>query len=84
MQQFFLGGDFFLRLPAGVSLNKVKRVTFCAGIRCVAGEHKFIIVLYSRTWELGTRKGLSKTVLNSEVVLFIMSISFYVLNRPGD
>ncbi len=30
---------------------------------------------YSGTWELGTPKGLSKTVLNSEVVLFLRSIS---------
>ncbi len=32
---------------------------------------------YSGTWELGTPKGLSKTVLNSEVVLFFRSISMY-------
>ncbi len=31
--------------------------------------------LYSGTWELGTPKGLSETVLNSEVVLFLRSIS---------
>ncbi len=31
--------------------------------------------LYSGTWELGTPKGLSKTFLNSEVVLFLRSIS---------
>ncbi len=30
---------------------------------------------YSETWELGTPKGLRKTVLNSEVVLFLRSIS---------
>ncbi len=30
---------------------------------------------YSGTWELGTPNGLSKTVLNSEVVLFLRSIS---------
>ena len=30
---------------------------------------------YSGTWELGTPKGLSKTVPNSEVVLFLRSIS---------
>ncbi len=36
---------------------------------------------YSETWELGTLKGLSKTVLNSEVVLFPR---FYVLNRLRD
>ncbi len=33
--------------------------------------------IYSETWELGTPKGLSKTVLNSEVVLFLRSISMY-------
>ena len=33
--------------------------------------------MYSGTWELGTPKGLSKTVLNSEVVLFARSISMY-------
>ncbi len=32
---------------------------------------------YSGTWELGTPKGLWKTVLNSEVVLFLRSISMY-------
>ncbi len=32
---------------------------------------------YSETWELGTPKGLSKTVLNSEVVLFLRFISMY-------
>ncbi len=31
--------------------------------------------IYSGTWELGTPKGMSKTVLNSEVVLFLRSIS---------
>ncbi len=30
---------------------------------------------YSATWELGTPNVLSKTVLNSEVVLFLRSIS---------
>ncbi len=33
--------------------------------------------LYSGTWELGTHKGLWKTVLNSEVVFFLRSISIY-------
>ncbi len=33
--------------------------------------------MYSGTWELGTPKGLRKTVLNSEVVLFFRSISMY-------
>ncbi len=32
---------------------------------------------YSGTWELGTLTGLWKTALNSEVVLFLMSISVY-------
>ncbi len=32
---------------------------------------------YSESWELGTAKGLSKTALNSEVVLFLRSISAY-------
>ena len=34
-------------------------------------------MLYSETWELGTAKGLSETVLNSEVVLFPRFISMY-------
>ncbi len=33
--------------------------------------------LYSETWELGTPKGLPKTVLNSKVVLFLRFISMY-------
>ncbi len=33
--------------------------------------------MYSRTWELGTPKGLWKTVLNSELVLFLRFISVY-------
>ncbi len=32
---------------------------------------------YSGTWELGTPKGLSKTALNSEVVLLVRLISMY-------
>ncbi len=35
------------------------------------------IPIYSETWELGTSKGLPKTVLNSEVVLFLRFISMY-------
>ncbi len=35
------------------------------------------IYIYSGTWELGTPKGLRKTVLNSKVVLFLRSISVY-------
>ncbi len=35
------------------------------------------VSIYSGTWELGTPKGLWKTVLNSEVVLFLRSISLY-------
>ncbi len=35
------------------------------------------IIRYSGTWELGTPKGLWKTVLNSEVVLFLRFISLY-------
>ncbi len=47
---------------------------------------------YSETWELGTPNGLRKTVLISEVVLFLRSISTYwiqlgtevaVLNSQG-
>ncbi len=33
--------------------------------------------IYSGIWELGTPKGLPKHVLNSEVVLFLRSISMY-------
>ncbi len=36
-----------------------------------------ICCIYSGTWELGTPKGLRKTVLNSEVVLFLRSICVY-------
>ncbi len=32
-------------------------------------------LIYSGTWELGTPKWLSETVLNSEVVLFLRFIS---------
>ena len=35
------------------------------------------INIYSETWELGTPTGLWKTVLNSELVLFLRSISVY-------
>ncbi len=34
-------------------------------------------IRYSETWELGTPKGLSKTVLNFKVVLFRRFISMY-------
>ncbi len=33
--------------------------------------------MYSETWELGTFKGLSKTVLNSKVALLLRSLSMY-------
>ncbi len=33
--------------------------------------------MYSETSELGTAKGLSKTALNSQVVLFLRSIFMY-------
>ncbi len=36
-----------------------------------------VIIIYSETWELGTPKGLSKTVVNSEVVFFPRSISMH-------
>ena len=32
---------------------------------------------YSETYELGIHKGLLKTVLNSEMVLFLRSFSMY-------
>ena len=35
------------------------------------------IYMYSETWQLGTPRGLRKSVLNSEVVLFLRSISTY-------
>ena len=38
-------------------------------------QQNLILFTYSETWELGTPKGLSKTVLNSEIVLFLRSIS---------
>ncbi len=37
----------------------------------------YLLHIYSGTWELGTPKGLWKTVLNSEVVLFLRFISVY-------
>ncbi len=36
--------------------------------------------IYSETWELGTPKGLPKTVLNSKVVLFLRFISMYQID----
>ncbi len=39
---------------------------------------------YSGTWELGTPKALSKSVLNSEVVLFLKSISMYWIDIGSD
>ncbi len=41
------------------------------------------VYLYSETWELGTPEGLSKTVLNSNV-LFFSQVHFYVVNRLRD
>ncbi len=39
-------------------------------------SYLFGTLLYSGTWELGSPKGLSKTVVNSEVVLlFLRAIS---------
>ncbi len=35
--------------------------------------------IYSGTWELGTPNGLWKTVLNSEVVLFLRSNFMYLI-----
>ncbi len=50
-------------------------------LSCVSKPHEYImfdqLTEYSETWELGTPKGLSKTVLNSEVVLFLRFISMY-------
>ncbi len=45
----------------------------------IAFEFKAIHIssTYSGTWKLRTPTGLSKTVLNSEVVLFLRSISMY-------
>ncbi len=37
-------------------------------------------IKYSETWELGTPKGLPKTVLNSKVVLFLRFISMYQID----
>ena len=39
---------------------------------------------YCETWELGTPKGLWKTVLNSEVVLFLRSISMYWIGKGAE
>ncbi len=36
--------------------------------------------VYSETWELGTPKGLPKTVLNSKGVLFLRFISMYQID----
>ncbi len=38
----------------------------------------------SGTWELGTPKGLSKAVLNSELVLFVRSISMYWIDLVNE
>ncbi len=39
--------------------------------------HICTLTSYREIWEVGTPKGLSKTVLNSKVVLFLMSIYMY-------
>ncbi len=46
--------------------------TFVQGIGLVINSSEDKL---SGTWELGTPKGLSKTILNSEVVLFLRAIS---------
>ncbi len=38
-------------------------------------------MIYSETWELGTPKGLPKTVLNFKVVLFLRFISMYQIDQ---
>ncbi len=48
----------------------------------VLGVLKLSSSLYSGTWELGAPKALSETVLNSEVVLFLRSISMWQID-PG-
>ncbi len=49
-------------------------------------SHSFVLVQqkYSETWELGTPKGLYKTVLNSEVVLFLRPISVWWIDLGTD
>ncbi len=51
-------------------------------VRAIAKKKGFSIfdicsIKYSETWELGTPKRLSKIALNSEVLLFLRSISMY-------
>ena len=41
------------------------------------GTYSTVAMKYNETWELGTPKGLRKSVLNSEVVLFLRSITTY-------
>ncbi len=54
---------WFVHEPLACSLEWMKQYKYSEGTQ------------YSATWELGTHKGLSKTVLNSEMVLFFRSIS---------
>ncbi len=67
-------------LVAGATtLNEVTRFVFVKHytiIRHITGT-LYIWILYSETWELGTPKGLPKTVLNSKVVLFLRFIPMY-------
>ncbi len=52
-------------------------VIFAASIAGYGLPHIYYMYMYSGTSELGTPKGLRKTVLNSEVVLLLRSISVY-------
>ncbi len=44
---------------------------------------KYLSLKYSVTWELGTPKGLCKTILNSEVVLFLRASSMSWIGLKG-
>ena len=57
-----------------MGLYESSRYILVAHVTVVTGGY-IGFKIYSETWELGTPKGLSKTVLNSEVVLFLRSIS---------
>ncbi len=57
-----------------------KRQSHITHYSCYLQDRKLCIhhvYKYSGTWELGTPKGLWKTVLNSEVVSFLRYISMY-------
>ncbi len=69
------GNVFLMLLPRQI---KDERLLCCgaANETCMSAAW-YQFYKYSETWELGTPTGLWKTVLNSEVVLFLRSNSVY-------